>query len=105
MVALEAQRHVPGRVLADRRAPRRTSDSLQRCRVGAVWWRVAPRRKVSLELVRDEAHYRVVVAGAIASAKTSLWIGTANLKDVHVEAPVGSRARARGRYMSALELF
>jgi phosphatidylserine/phosphatidylglycerophosphate/cardiolipin synthase-like enzyme len=66
---------------------------------------VAPRRKVSLELVRDEAHYRVVVAGAIASAKTSLWIGTANLKDVHVEAPIGSRARARGRYMSALKLF
>lgn len=63
------------------------------------------RRRVSLELVRDEAHYDVVVAGAIARARTSVWISTANLKDVHVEAPVGTRARARGRYVSALELF
>lgn len=63
------------------------------------------RRRVSLELVRDEAHYTVVVAGAIARAQTSVWIATANLKDVHVEAPVGTRARARGRYVSALELF
>jgi phosphatidylserine/phosphatidylglycerophosphate/cardiolipin synthase-like enzyme len=63
------------------------------------------RRRVSLELVRDRAHYDVVVAGAIARARTSVWIATANLKDVHVEAPVGTRARARGRYVSALELF
>lgn len=63
------------------------------------------RRRVSLELVRDRAHYDVVIAGAVAGARTSVWISTANLKDVHVEAPVGTRARARGRYVSALELF
>ena len=56
-------------------------------------------------MVRDKAHYDVVVAGAIAHARTSVWISTANLKDVHVEAPLGTRARAKGRYMSALELF
>jgi phosphatidylserine/phosphatidylglycerophosphate/cardiolipin synthase-like enzyme len=65
----------------------------------------AGRRRVSLQLVRDEAHYRVVVAGAMAGARTSVWIATANVKDVHVEAPVGTRARARGRYVSALDLF
>lgn len=62
-------------------------------------------RRVSLRVVRDKAHYDVVVAGAIAQARTSVWISTANLKDVHVEAPIGTRARAKGRYMSALELF
>jgi phosphatidylserine/phosphatidylglycerophosphate/cardiolipin synthase-like enzyme len=62
-------------------------------------------RRVSLRVVRDKAHYDVVVAGAIANARTSVWIATANVKDVHVEAPIGTRARAKGRYMSALELF
>lgn len=63
------------------------------------------RRRVGIELVRDRAHYDVVVAGAMANARTSVWIATATLKDVHVEAPIGTRARARGRYMSALEMF
>ncbi len=38
-----------------------------------------------------------MIAGAIQGAKVSVWIATANLKDVRVEAPlgsVGSRARA-----------
>ena len=32
-----------------------------------------------------------------------MWISTANLKTMMVEAPIGSRARARGRYVSFFE--
>lgn len=63
------------------------------------------RRRASLELVRDAEHYRAVVAEGIQAARVSVWIATANVKDVHVEAPVGTRARARGRYVSLLESF
>lgn len=38
-------------------------------------------------------------------AKVSVWIATANLKDVRVEAPLGSVARAKGRYQSITECF
>jgi phosphatidylserine/phosphatidylglycerophosphate/cardiolipin synthase-like enzyme len=41
--------------------------------------------------------------GAMARAKTALWIATANVKEMKVEAPIGTVARARGRYMSFLE--
>lgn len=34
-----------------------------------------------------------------------MWIATANLKGLRVEAPVGTRARARGRYISVLDVF
>ena len=44
-----------------------------------------------------------MIAGAIQSAKVSVWIATANLKDVRVEAPLGSVARARGRFVSITE--
>jgi phosphatidylserine/phosphatidylglycerophosphate/cardiolipin synthase-like enzyme len=43
--------------------------------------------------------------GAMAKAKVSLWIATANVKGLRVEAPIGSRARARGAYISVLELL
>jgi phosphatidylserine/phosphatidylglycerophosphate/cardiolipin synthase-like enzyme len=33
----------------------------------------------------------------------SVWIGTANVKDIRLEAPVGTRARARGQYQSITE--
>lgn len=59
-------------------------------------------RAVRLRLVRDQAHYREIFEKAIASAKISIWIATANLKDVHIEAPIGTRARARGKYVSAV---
>jgi len=64
-----------------------------------------PVRRVALRLVRDGAHYDEVICRAIAAARVSVWIATANLKELHVEAPVGSRARAKGRMMSVLELF
>jgi phosphatidylserine/phosphatidylglycerophosphate/cardiolipin synthase-like enzyme len=62
-------------------------------------------RRVSLTLVRDRAHYEQVIDKALRGASVSLWIATANLKDVHVEAPIGTRARARGRYQSIVEVL
>lgn len=64
-----------------------------------------PRRRVDLQLVRDRAHYDEVVMGAVAKARVSVWIATANVKGLRVQAPVGSRARARRAYVSVLELF
>jgi phosphatidylserine/phosphatidylglycerophosphate/cardiolipin synthase-like enzyme len=58
------------------------------------------RRTVSLRLVRDSEHYDELIERGILRAKTSIWISTANLKDVHVPAPVGTAARARSRYTS-----
>lgn len=62
-------------------------------------------RRVELRLLRDRDHYDVLVQRVIAGAKVSCWIATANVKELRVEAPVGSRARARGQYVSLLELF
>ena len=64
-----------------------------------------PTRQVSLRLVRDGGHYSEVISRGIAEARVSVWIATANLKELHVEAPIGTRARAGGRMMSVLELF
>ncbi len=58
------------------------------------------RRRVELSLVRDRE-----LMGAIAKARVSVWIATANVKGLRVEAAVGTRARARGRYISVLEVF
>ena len=62
-------------------------------------------RRAAIELVSDRQHYDDVVQRVLESAKISVWISTANLKDVHVEAPIGTRARARGRYLSITERF
>jgi phosphatidylserine/phosphatidylglycerophosphate/cardiolipin synthase-like enzyme len=62
-------------------------------------------RRVALRLVRDAEHYDEVIARGIERATVSVWIATANLKDLRVEAPVGTRARARGRYVSIVERF
>ena len=64
---------------------------------------MSTRRRVEITLIRDRAHYDEVVMGAIAKARVSVWISTANVKGVRVEAPIGSRARARGAYVSLLE--
>jgi phosphatidylserine/phosphatidylglycerophosphate/cardiolipin synthase-like enzyme len=61
-------------------------------------------RTAKVELVADRRHYDEVVR-ALGEARVSVWISTANLKDVHIEAPIGTRARARGRYMSITERF
>ena len=66
---------------------------------------MSTRRRVQITLVRDRAHYDEVVMGAVARARVSVWIATANVKGVRVEAPLGTRARARGAYVSALSMF
>lgn len=63
------------------------------------------RRSAEVELIVDRQHYDAVVARALRSSRVSIWVATANVKDVHVEAPVGTRARARGRYLSMTEEF
>jgi phosphatidylserine/phosphatidylglycerophosphate/cardiolipin synthase-like enzyme len=62
-------------------------------------------RAAAVQLVVDRDHYDDVILGALTEARVSVWIATANVKDVHVEAPVGTRARARGRYLSITERF
>lgn len=60
-------------------------------------------RLVRARLLFDEAHYTDLVLGVVRRAKVSLWIATANLKTMLVEAPIGSRARARGKFVSFYE--
>jgi phosphatidylserine/phosphatidylglycerophosphate/cardiolipin synthase-like enzyme len=65
----------------------------------------ATRRSAVVDLIVDRRHYDEVIDRAMMRARVSLWIATANVKDVRVEAPIGSVARARGRYISLLERF
>lgn len=74
----------------------------------AAGWKLidpVPNRPVSLRLVHDREHYELLVNRWIREARVAVWIATANVKDLHVEAPIGSRARARGRYRSIVTLF
>jgi len=61
------------------------------------------RREAGVQLVEGRSHHDEVVMKAVLGARVSIWIATANLKDVRVEAPIGTSARARGRYISILE--
>jgi phosphatidylserine/phosphatidylglycerophosphate/cardiolipin synthase-like enzyme len=56
-----------------------------------------------LRLVRDTSHVSEVLERAVLAARSSVWIATANLKDVHVAARLGTRARAEGRYESLFD--
>ena len=56
-----------------------------------------------MRLLCDADHYDELVQKELPSAKVALWIATANLKELRVEAPIGTRARAQGRYVSVLE--
>ena len=60
------------------------------------------RRSAKIELICDAQHNDSVLT-ALTRAKVSVWIGTANVKDIHLEAPIGTRARARGQYVSITE--
>ena len=62
-----------------------------------------PARTIRAKLLVDADHYDDLVTRAVATATVSVWIATANLKTMLVEAPIGSRARARGRYVSFFE--
>ena len=70
---------------------------------------VEPPRAFTLELVGGRGHYERVVR-AVMEAKRSVWIATANLKELMVEdhrAVPGRRRTARGRahFRSILEVF
>ena len=41
------------------------------------------------ELILNEAHYHQVVLPLVSEAQRSLWIATADIKDLHVEGPGG----------------
>jgi phosphatidylserine/phosphatidylglycerophosphate/cardiolipin synthase-like enzyme len=60
-------------------------------------------RPIRARLLVDGDHYDELITRAVAHACVSVWITTANLKTMLVEAPIGSRARARGRYVSFFE--
>ena len=47
---------------------------------------LSPRLTVPLRLVAGEGHYDAVI-GAVQTARTSVWIGTANLKELMVRGP------------------
>jgi len=61
-------------------------------------------RRASLSLVVDRAHYDHVTL-AIGRAQTSVWIASANIKQLMLEAPIGTRDRARGRYVPILDVL
>jgi len=60
-------------------------------------------RSVSLSLLFDRQHYEEVMQ-AVLGAAHSVWIATANLKDVMVEGPIPV-GRRRSRYRSVLEVL
>lgn len=62
-------------------------------------------RSVRVRLVSDSDHYSHLVQELVSKAQVSVWIATANVKEMRVEAPIGTRARARGRYVSILDTF
>ncbi len=62
-------------------------------------------RNARVALVVDRDHYDQLVMPTLSKARVSVWIATANVKEMRVEAPVGTRARARGRYVSILEVL
>lgn len=62
-------------------------------------------RTVDLSVVIDADHYEILIQKVIREARVSLWIATANVKELRVEAPLGTVARAKGRYVSILDTF
>ncbi len=69
---------------------------------------VRPRRSVPLSLVSGRGHYDTVI-GAVQAAELSVWIATANLKELMVEDPRAAPGRRRGgrrtAYRSVLDVF
>jgi len=69
---------------------------------------VRPRRSVALSLVSGRGHYETVVA-AVLEAQLSVWIATANLKELMVEDPRAAPGRRRGgrrtAYRSVLQVL
>ncbi len=64
-------------------------------------------RDVPLRVIADRQHYEHVMR-AVLEARQSVWIATANLKDVMVEDPraiPGRRCGHRGNYQSVLDVL
>lgn len=62
-----------------------------------------PERPIRMRLLAGRGHYEAIIP-ALRAARTSVWIATANLKELLVEDARAS-PRARGRYHSVLEVF
>lgn len=62
-------------------------------------------RTIDVSLVSDVDHYEVLIQKVVRGARVSLWIATANVKEMRVEAPIGTVARSRGQYVSILDTF
>jgi phosphatidylserine/phosphatidylglycerophosphate/cardiolipin synthase-like enzyme len=66
---------------------------------------VGPSRTLSLQLVGGRGHHDAVIA-AVLEAQVSIWIATANLKELMIEDPRAAPGRRRGgrrvRYRSVL---
>ena len=58
---------------------------------------------LEVALIAGRAHYEIVIA-QLAKARRSIWIATANLKELMVEGPRRS-ARSRDRFASVLTLL
>jgi phosphatidylserine/phosphatidylglycerophosphate/cardiolipin synthase-like enzyme len=86
------------------RARRRRSRSAARAgsaiAAGALDF-VRPARAIAMELVSGRGHYDRVIA-AVLAAKTSVWIATANLKELMIEPAPSVRRRPRRDYRSIL---
>ena len=63
-----------------------------------------PPRVIRAGLVAGRGHYDTVIR-AVMEASRSIWISTANLKELRVDPPRGTRAHARGEFVSVLEVF
>ena len=62
-------------------------------------------RAAQVQLVAGRGHYEAVVQ-AVMGAERSIWIATANLKELMVEAPAYAARRKRGQgYQSILKVF
>lgn len=74
---------------------------------GVVSYSHSMLRRVSVELLADRGHYERVTK-AVLHARQSVWIATANLKELMVEdanVRPGRRRTRRSHYRSVLEVF
>lgn len=60
-------------------------------------------RNARVALIADREHYEELVQKLVAEARVSVWIGTANVKEMMLEPPIGTVARAKKRWLSILE--
>jgi phosphatidylserine/phosphatidylglycerophosphate/cardiolipin synthase-like enzyme len=65
---------------------------------------VRPPRQVSVQLISGRGHYENVIA-AVRGATTSIWIATANLKELMVEDDRWSSKKRRDAYRSVIGVF